>query len=112
MALEATKSQQSKIMELKTEIAQLLESQEFLSGQHDILNQGCRNPGVHLPQMIWLHPLNNLIMVYICIPPNNLTLVCIWALDDVWSSFLVFTWIRGKKSSIFGEHFFFIFGLY
>ena len=29
-------------------------------------------------------------MVYICIPSNNLTLVCIWA--------QVSTWIRGKKS--------------
>ena len=34
MVLEATKPQQSEIMELKTEIAQLRESQEILSRQH------------------------------------------------------------------------------
>ena len=65
------------------------------------------------PRIIWLHPPNNLIMVYICIlPPNNLTLACIW-ITLSWSAtlefgeknfqfwwrpfFLNFTWIRGKK---------------
>ena len=50
-------------------------------------------------------PPNNLSVVYICILPNNLTLVCIWA--------QVSTWIREKKCSFFGEDllfsFFFVF---
>ena len=46
----------------------------------------------------------NLSMVYICIPSNNLTLVCIWA--------QVSTWVRGKKRSNFGEDLFFVFGLH
>ena len=65
--------------------------------------QGCRNPGE------WgIYPHNKF-----------LTMVCIWALDDVWIFFfLVFTWFWGQKqfnfrwrlffevdknSSIFGE---------
>ena len=38
-------------------------------------------------------------MVFIFIPSNNLTLVCIWT--------QVSTWIRGKKCSMFGEDLFF-----
>ena len=40
-----------------------------------------------------IYPPNNLSMVYICISPNNLTLVCIWA--------QVSTWIREKKVFLF-----------
>ena len=50
-------------------------------------------------------------MVFICIPSNNLNLVCVWAQVSTWIRgkkvflfwrrsffvFLVFTWIRGKK---------------
>ena len=43
MTPEATKPLQSEIVELKTEIAQLRESQEFLSGQHDTLNKNYNN---------------------------------------------------------------------
>ena len=39
MVLEAIKSLQSEITDLKTEIAQLCESQEFLSGQYNSLNK-------------------------------------------------------------------------
>ena len=66
-------------------------------------SQGCRNPGG------W--------GIY---PPNNLTLACIWAQVSTWIRgkqvfhlwwrpfLLVFTWIRGKKCSIFGEDLFFV----
>ena len=43
MVQEATKSLLSEIIDLKTEIAQLRESQEFLSGQHDSLNKNYNN---------------------------------------------------------------------
>ena len=43
MVLEATKPLQSEIIDLKTEIAQLCESQEFLSSQHDSLNKNYNN---------------------------------------------------------------------
>ena len=43
MVLEAIKPLQSEIIDLKTEIAQLRESQEFLSGQHDSLNKNYNN---------------------------------------------------------------------
>ena len=43
MVQEATKPLQSEIIDLKTEIAQLRESQEFLSGQHDSLNKNYDN---------------------------------------------------------------------
>ena len=41
--------------------------------------------GGYIPPIIWLHP------------PNNLTMVCIWALDGLWTIVLVFTWFRGQK---------------
>ena len=41
MVQEATKPLQSEIIDLKTEIAQLRESQEFLSGQQHSLNKNC-----------------------------------------------------------------------
>ena len=43
MVLDATKPQQSEIIDLKTKIAQLRESQEFLSSQHDSLNKNFYN---------------------------------------------------------------------
>ena len=43
MVQEATKPLQCEIIDLKTEIAQLRESQEFLSGQHDSLNKNYDN---------------------------------------------------------------------
>ena len=43
MVLEALKPLPSKIIDLKTKIAQLRESQEFLSGQHDSLNENYSN---------------------------------------------------------------------
>ena len=43
MVLEATKPLQNEITDLKTEITQLRESQEFLSGQHDRLNNNYNN---------------------------------------------------------------------
>ena len=43
MVQEATKPLQSEIIGLKTEIAQLRESQEFLSGQNDSLNKNYDN---------------------------------------------------------------------
>ena len=39
--------------------------------------------GGYIPPIIWLYSPNNLSMVYICIPPTNLTLVCIWAHSSV-----------------------------
>ena len=43
MVLETIKPLQSEITDLKTEIAQLCESQEFLSGQHTSLNKNNNN---------------------------------------------------------------------
>ena len=43
LVLEATKPLQSEIVDLKTEVTQLRESQEFLSGQHDSLNKNYSN---------------------------------------------------------------------
>ena len=43
MVQEATKPLQCEIIDLKTEISQLCESQEFLSGQHDSLNKNYDN---------------------------------------------------------------------
>ena len=43
MVQEATKPLQCEIIDLKTEIAQLRESQELLSGQHDSLNKNYDN---------------------------------------------------------------------
>ena len=43
MVQEATKPLQSEIIDLKTVIAQLRESQEFLSGQHDRPNKNYDN---------------------------------------------------------------------
>ena len=67
----------------------------------------CRNPGwyndISLP-IIWLYPPNNLSMVFICIPSNNLTLVCIWS--------QVSTWNRGKKVFHFWWRPIFFFGLH
>ena len=43
VVLEATKPLQKEIIDLKTVIAQLRQSQEFLSGQHDSLNKNYNN---------------------------------------------------------------------
>ena len=85
----------------------------FISGQTSSKNnlflqskQGCQNLGGNiLPNNLTVSPPTIWVMVFTCIPYNNLTLVCIWA--------QVCTWIRGKKWSICCEDLFlFLFGLH